>query len=70
MDKGPGTHKDWRLEIMIDYIEGLLEARDVVYDIDSACLNKDYAKAIELCEKLTVVARMLRNQLMIQSESK
>lgn len=55
---------------MIDYIEGILEARDAVADIDSACLNKDYARAIELCEKLAVVARMLRNQLIIQADQK
>lgn len=55
---------------MIDYIEGILDARDAVADIDSACLNKDYDRAIELCERLIVVARMLRNQIMIQADKK
>lgn len=55
---------------MIDYIEGVLEARNVLADINHACLNHKYDEAIELCEQLIVVTRMLRNQIMIQADKK
>lgn len=55
---------------MIDYVEGLIEARKTLQQIDSACLQHDYESAIDMCEHLIVVTRLLRNQIMIQSESK
>lgn len=55
---------------MIDYVEGLIDARQTLQEIESLCRKHDYEPAIKLCEDLMVSARMIRNQLILQSEKK
>lgn len=55
---------------MIDYVEGLIDARQTLQEIESLCRKHDYEPAITLCDELLVIARMLRNQLILQSEKK
>lgn len=54
---------------MIDYVEGLIAARKLIAEIDSACLNHNYTEAAQICDVLLVEVRMLRNQILIQGGS-
>lgn len=53
---------------MIDYSEGHLLMKKLVYDLYEACLRKQYQEARELCDHIVVAARMTRAQIAVQQE--
>jgi hypothetical protein len=54
---------------MIDYSEGYLKLKRMVEDLWIATNARDFRRARELCSEITVEARMVRNQLVIQDDS-
>ena len=53
---------------MVDYSEGYLKLTRMVEDLWTATNERDFLRARELCCDITVEARMLRNQLVIQDD--
>jgi hypothetical protein len=54
---------------MIDYSEGYLNLKRMVEELWRATNEHDFMRARELCSDITVEARMLRNQLVIQDDA-
>jgi hypothetical protein len=54
---------------MIDYSEGYLNLRRMVEELWRATNERNFMRARELCSDITVEARMLRNQLVIQDDA-
>jgi hypothetical protein len=53
---------------MIDYSEGYLNLKRMVEELWTATNERNFMRARELCSDITVEARMLRNQLVIQDD--
>jgi hypothetical protein len=53
---------------MIDYSEGYLNLKRMVEELWAATNERNFMRARELCSDITVEARMLRNQLVIQDD--
>lgn len=53
---------------MIDYSEGYLNLKRMVEELWAATNDRNFMRARELCSDITVEARMLRNQLVIQDD--
>jgi hypothetical protein len=51
---------------MVDYIEGVLNMRQKLYELEKALLNKKIMDARTLCAQLSTEARMIYQQLAVQ----